>query len=318
MTGNAFDERWGARALVRAFTPAAQTYHRTHRPHGLAHQSTWVWSCVADESGQEYAITREFKAEASTLAVVSKLEQGTGKDSPRLYNNLYMGILLHHIDPASGHVHVGSYPAKGSLSFSVDIDPQHYQHVEAGGQVDLNYKALGPAMEYFCPGELEDALYASEFCEVEGIVQGRPVRGFGGMDIAWAPPGIGWTQGKIYTLLEEYWVVFVNEFEDGSREYGIAVDGTAEFSVGFLVRNGEPKHVGGAAIDMRRNPDGFPIAAIVTLDSERYQFATAARVAQIKGFMQWASGEMVRAGSSPPVRRRFAWMEYFAKHQGRE
>jgi hypothetical protein len=213
---------------------------------------------------------------------------------------------------------VRSYPAKGALPFSVDIEPQHYHHTEAGGEVDLRFTALGPAMEYLCPGEVEDGLYASEFCEVEGTVQGTAVRGFGGMDIAWGPPGIGWTQSKIYTLLEEYWVVFVNEFEDGTREYGVAVDGTADFSVGFLVRNRVPRHIGGAEIAMQRSADGFPTAAAITLGTERYDFTTTARVAQIKGLMQWANGAMVQANGAAKARRRFAWIEYFAKqqHQG--
>jgi hypothetical protein len=315
MASPAFDERWGSRTLVRAFVPSAATYFRTHRPHGLAYQSTWLWSCVTDESGQQYAVTREFKVEASTLAVVSQLEHGTGRDSPRLYNNLYLGIVLHNIDAANGRVFVSSYPAKGALAFSVEIQPQRFHHIEAGGEVDLHYTALGPAMEYFCPGELEDGLYASEFCAIEGTVRGRSVRGFGGMDIAWGPPGIGWTQSKIYTLLEEYWVVFVNEFEDGTCEYGVAVDGAAAFSVGFLVRNGTPQHLGDAEIVMQRSADGFPTAAAITLGADRYDFTTTARVAQIKGLMQWANGAMVQANGSRQARRRFAWIEYFAKPQ---
>jgi len=311
-------ESLGSRTLVRAFTPVAETYFRTSRPHGLAHQSTWLWSCVADDGGQQYAVTREFKAEASTLAVVSKLAPGTERDSPRLYNHLYLGILFHEVDPAQGRVRVRSYPAKGALPFSVDIEPQHYHHVEGGGEIDLRFAALGPAMEYLCPGEQEDGLYASEFCAVEGSVQGRPVRGFGGMDIAWGPPGIGWTQSKIYSLLEEYWVVFVNEFAGGGIEYGIAVDGMADFSVGFLVRDGIPRHVGGAEIAATRDASGFPAGGVIKLGAETYSFTTAARVAQIKGLMQWASGEMVGAGAAPPAQRRFAWIEYFAKQRGNQ
>ncbi len=311
---HAFDERWGSRTLVRAYVPTAETYFRTHRPHGLAHQSTWLWASVADEQGHRYASTREFKVEATTLAGVSKLESDVSRDAARLYNNLYLGIILHDLDAARGRVQVKSYPAKGTLAFSAEIQPQRYHHVEAGGEVDLNYVALGPAMQYLCPGEIEDGFYSSELCEVSGSVQGRPVRGWGGLDIAWGPPGIGWTQSKIYTLLEEYWVVFVNELDDGTREYGVAVDGAADFSVGFLVRNGVPVHVGDAAIAMHRNADGFPTAATISLGAERYDFVTTARVAAIKGLMQWASGEMVQR-NGPPVRNRFAWVEYFAKPQ---
>ncbi len=313
MNESAFDERWGSRALVRAFTPLTETYNRTHRPHGLAHQGTWLWTSVGDEKGQQYAITREFKVEASTLALVSQLEPNSGQDSPRLYKNLYLGIIQNEPGSKGGPMRVRSYPAKGSLGFSVEIEPQNYHLVEAGGEIDLRFRALGPAMEYFCPGEWEDGLYASEFCEVEGTLQGKAVRGFGGMDMAWGPPGIGWTQSKVYTRLEEYWVVFVNEFEDGGREYGIAVDGMGDFSVGYLVRDGLPQALGGTEISMERGPDGFPTRATIPLGADRYRFSTVARVAQIKGQMQWASGEMVRENETRPVKRRFAWIEYFAK-----
>lgn len=313
MTETAFDERWGSRVLVRAFTPVTETYDRTHRPHGLAHQGTWVWCCVADETGQQYAITREFKVEASTLAMVSQLDANSAQESPRLYKNLYLGIIQNEPSSKKGPMRVRSYPAKGALGFSVEIEPQRYRLVEAGGEIDLRFRALGPAMEYFCPGEWEDGLYASEMCEVEGTLQGKPVRGFGGMDMAWGPPGIGWTQSKVYTRLEEYWVVFVNEYQDGQREYGIAVDGVGEFSVGYLVRDGVPRHVGGTDVAMERGPDGFPTQATIPLGADRYHFRTVARVAQIKGQMQWASGEMVRENETRPVKRRFAWVEFFAK-----
>ncbi len=313
MSEQGLDPKWGTQTLVRAFVPESRVYWRTYRPHGLAHQSTWVWACVCDEQGQQYAITREFKVEASTLAVISKLERGVERDSPRLYANLYLGIVEHDIDPASGRVSVRSYPSKGALGFSVEIEPQRYRHSEAGGEVELEYRALGPALEYYCPGELEDGLYASELCSVEGTVRGARVRGFGGMDIAWGPPGIGWTQGKIYRLLEEYWVVFANEFADGGLEYGVAVDGAADFSVGFLVRDGYVVHAGRAEIQMERDAGGFPRQARIALGADRYEFRTAARVAQIKGLMQWASGEMARAGQPRAVRRRFAWIEYFAR-----
>jgi len=313
MSDKTIDDNWGDRTLVRPFTPGAETYQRTYRPHGLAHQSSWLWSCVAEEDGRQYAVTREFKAEASTLVMVSRLEPGVERDSPRLYNNLYLGIILNDIDKGSGRVRVASYPAKGAQAFSVEIAPQSYRHTEADGEIDLTYRALGPAMQYFCPGGGEDALYASELCEVEGTVQGKPVRGFGGMDIAWGPPGIGWTQSKVYTRLEEYWVVFANEFEDGGCEYGVAVDGAGDFSVGFLVRDGRPVHAAGARIETNRDAGGFPRSAVIDLGEARYNFSTGARVAQIKGFMQWGNGEMIEAAAERKASRRFAWIEYFAK-----
>ena len=150
----------------------------------------------------------------------------------------------------------------------------------------------------------------SEFCRVTGTLQGRPVKGFGGMDCAFGTPGVGWLQSKIYRLLEKYWIVWANRYEDESVEYGICFDGEADFNSAFIVRDGRPR-ITGCSIRMREFEDGFPRQAEVTMVDEQYVFETTARVSRIKGFMQWAKGNMNRQGDESRIVERFGWLEFF-------
>lgn len=298
----------GTQTLLRSFVPTAETYFRTYSPHRLCYQATWIWSQVEDADGQRYSVMREVKTEYSNLALVGRLNRDPAADPDRVYRDLYLGIIEHNVNEEAGRVELRSFP--GGRGFTATIEPQHYHLVEAGGDIELDFRALGPAMEYYCPGA-EDALYASELCRVEGTFQGRPVSGYGGLDLAWGPPGIGWTQGKIYGRLERYWIVWVNRADDGTHEYGVAVAGEEGFEVGFRVRSGQV-HLGRCRVEMEHDAGGFPRQAQAEVSGEPYTFTTTSRVSAIKGRVLWASGEM-RARSEPrPVEHRFAWLEYFA------
>jgi hypothetical protein len=195
-------------------------------------------------------------------------------------------------------------------AFHVSIRPQHYQWKEADGELELDFRALGPALKYFCPGEREDALYTSEFCRVTGTLQGRPVKGFGGMDCAFGTPGVGWIQGKIYSRLEKYWIVWANRYEDESIEYGICFDGEGEFNLGFIVRD-RTVSISDCTIRMEHFDDGFPRQAHISIGDDRYLFQATARVSRIKAFMQWANGRMNSERDERKAVERFSWLEFF-------
>ena len=63
-------------------------------------------------------------------------------------------------------------------AFQITVRPQHYRWREVDGELEVEFAALGPALKYLCPGEREDGLYLSEFCRVNGTLQGRAVKGF--------------------------------------------------------------------------------------------------------------------------------------------
>jgi hypothetical protein len=303
-----YDERYGSKVLAEAFQPTLPYYFRTSTPHGLAYQASWIWCGILDDDGNPYACMREWKTEYSLNVLVSKLEKDPRAVASRAYKHLNMGIIDFEKDDEGQAVHVS--PAFAPGAFGIAVRPQHYHWKDADGELELEFTALGPGLKYLCPGEWEDGLYLSEFCRVRGSLRGKPVKGFGGMDCAFGTPGIGWLQSKIYRLLEKYWIVWANRYEDGNVEYGIFFDGEADFNLGFVVRDGRAT-IAPCSIYMENADDGFPEQARITTGEEAYLFQTTARVSRIKGFMQWASGQVNRDGDTRRLVERFGWLEFF-------
>ena len=304
----AFHESYGSKVLAESFQPTLPYYFRTHTPHRLAYQGSWLWCGIVDAEGNRYACLREWKTEYTLNVLVSKIDSDPNSVASRIYKRLNMGIVSFEKDDAKQAIRVS--PAFDPAAFHITLEPQHFQWKEAGGELDLEFNALGPALKYLCPGEKEDCLYMSEFCRVKGTLQGKKVQGFGGIDCAFGTPGIGWLQSKIYRLLEKYWIVWANRYEDQSLEYGICFDGEADFSLGFIVRDGKVR-ISDCSIHMENFEDGFPKKAGVRMGEETYVFQTNARVSRIKGFMQWANGEMKRDGDKGKIVETFSWMEFF-------
>jgi hypothetical protein len=274
----------------------------------MAYQASWLWCGIEDEEGNRYACMREWKTEYSLNVLVSKLDKDPETLASRVYKRLNMGMIDFEMDQDQQAILVQPPFAPGA--FRISIRPQHYQWKEADGELELDFSALGPALKYLCPGEREDALYMSEFCRVTGTLQGRPVTGFGGMDCAFGTPGVGWIQGKIYSRLEKYWIVWANRYADESIEYGICFDGEGDFNLGFIVRDGAAT-ISGSTIHMEHFDDGFPRQANITMGDERYLFKTTARVSRIKAFMQWANGQMTPDSDEQQAVERFSWLEFF-------
>jgi len=303
-----YDESYGSKILAAPFQPTLPYYFRTHTPHRLAYQASWLWCGIQDEEGNRYACMREWKTEYTLNVLVSKLENDPRAVASRVYKRLNMGMIDFEMDDDQQAIQIQPPFAPGA--FHVEVRPQHYQWKEAEGELELEFTGLGPALKYLCPGEREDGLYMSEFCRVAGTFQGKPVKGFGGMDCAFGTPGIGWIQSKIYRLLEKYWIVWANRYEDDRVEYGICFDGEADFNTGFIVRDGVAS-ISDCSIDMKGFDDGFPRQAIITMGDEKYLFETTARVSKLKGFMQWANGQMTREGDERRIVERFSWLEFF-------
>jgi len=303
-----YDESYGSKILAEPFQPTLPYYFRTYTPHRLTYQASWLWCGIQDEEGNRYACMREWKTEYTLNVLVSKLENDPQAVGSRVYKRLNLGMIDFEMDDGDQTIQIQPPFAPGA--FHVQVRPQHYQWREADGELELEFTGLGPALKYLCPGEREDSLYMSEFCRVTGTFQGKPVKGFGGMDCAFGTPGIGWLQCKIYRLLEKYWIVWANRYDDDSVEYGICFDGEADFNTGFIVRDGVAK-ISDCSIDMKGFDDDFPRQATVTMGDEKYLFETTARVSKLKGFMQWANGQMSREGEERNIVERFSWLEFF-------
>jgi hypothetical protein len=177
---------------------------------------------------------------------------------------------------------------------------------------------LGAAMRYRCPGPPDDFGYTSQICRVEGMVDGKEVRGHGGCDRYYGEPGIVWLQSKGFRLLEELWWVWAGEHDDGRQEHGTAITGPGDFRVGFFHRDGEePVAVSELDVDVHweeRDGRRLPVGATLRFGGRTFEYEASGNVT-IPGadlFINWMHGAMGEHGTPVPAQR-FSWLEYF-KH----
>lgn len=310
-----YSPQWGSETIVYTHTPTLVEYYRTYQPHGLAFHSCWVVANVMDEKGQKYNLMREYKTVDSTVVLASLEVTGLHSNARPIYKRgeLYIGRIFHEIDEEKGHILIKPFMA-GRAAFSVTIKPQHVHWKDANGCIDLEFKTLGPALEYYCPGKWEDNMYRSEPHWVEGIVNGKKVSGFGVIDMAWGPVGHGFSQSKIYRILEEYWVVWLNVFEDGSKECGVFIDGVDRFGAYYYNKNGKARVTRNNRLDVTKTADGFIKNATIKADELTFKYTTESRVMRNPtSWTAWASGRVVNVNDPRKPVKSFAWFEFFPK-----
>jgi hypothetical protein len=184
---------------------------------------------------------------------------------------------------------------------------------DADGRVDLEFNALGPALEYYVPGLWEDDMYRSEPCRVVGTLNGEPVSGMGTLDAAWGPAGCDFTQSKIYRILEEYWLIWMNFYGDGTADSGIYVSGPDRFQACYYSQNGQAAVTRHNSLQVERNETGFPTGATLHMDDWTFQFTAESRVAQVASYVSWASGHVLNLAEKRTPVQSFAWFEFFPK-----
>jgi hypothetical protein len=304
----------GSETVVYLHTPKIHDYFRTYTPYGLAFQSIWVVANVMDDDGQKYNLLREYKTTDTTMTMASREIPGLESQAEPLFEPGAMihGRIFHEIDEENGTIMVRPF-LPNSTAYSVIIQPQKIAWKDAGGRIDLQFEALGPAMEYHCPGLLEDAMYRSEPHFVTGTVNGKKVSGFGVIDAAWGTPGVGFLQSKIYQVLEEHWIVWLNIYDDGTKESGVFITGVDRFEAFYYNKNGQARITRNNRFKPHFTPDGFIRGADITMDDLSFEFITESRIMQMKSFVTWASGRIVNKQEKRKPVRSFAWYEFFPK-----
>jgi hypothetical protein len=302
----------GSETISCTHTPRIEEYFRTYSPHGLSFQSIWLVANVMDETGQKYNLMREYKVTDTTMTLASKEVPGLNSSAEPLFKpgEMFQGRIFHELDKENGVVWVKPF-LPDSTAFSVVIRPQHVEWKDADGRIDLVFDALGPALEYYCPGRLEDALYRSEPSYVTGTVNGKAVSGFGVIDGGWGSVGVGFLQGKIYQVLEQNWIVWMNIYEDGSKECGVFVNGVDRFQAFYYNRDGKAMVTRHNKLEPTLTSDGFMKGASITMDDMAFEFVTESRIMQVQSFVSWASGRLINLKEKRKPVKTFAWYEFF-------
>lgn len=308
-----YEPEWGSQVIAYTRTPELMEYFRTYSPHGLASQGIWVVANVMDEDGQKYNLFRQYKAFDTTMTVASKEIPGLQSNPQQLFKpgEMYLGRCSQELYEEEGFIEIKPYLT--NPTFNIKVRPQHISWQDVEGRLNLEFNAVGPALEYYCPGLWEDDMYRSEPHYVTGTLDGKPVSGYGVIDAAWGPLGCDFVQSKIYKLLEQYWVVWMNIFEDGSKECGVYLDGVDDFRTGYYNQNGKAAVTHHNKVEVIPTEDGFIKGAKITMDDWSFEFTSESKIAQATSFVSWASGKVLNTADTRKPVKSFAWFEFFPK-----
>lgn len=276
----------GSMATTYLRTPKLIEYFRTSCQHGLVFDVAWPWCQVREEdTGQRYLINREYDKSNTKRATVLKEILTIDRDDELIFEKpeeSYAGYIFHEMDEERGVIHLEPLFDLGGASFSLDIRPQHLIWKDLNGNVDLELKALGPALVFYIPGQFDrifDVLYQTEPYWVKGTLNGKAVSGMGGIDTVWGPPGCNWISMKVNRFLEKLYIYWCNVYEDGSKEWGFVLKGLDQLECCCYNRNGQARITKQNQIEIATFPDGSLSGATLKMDALSFQFTVESRVA---------------------------------------
>lgn len=301
----------GTEVIGAPFTPTSiDEYYRETMRFGLTWDQAWLAGEVVTEDGKRYAFCRGYEKASTNLMLSQKLNPDLSKTSEKLYKHLYMGPM--HFDKVEGKemIVLKSYPAKNN--FKIELEVNRFHWVEENGEIDLYFKALGPAFRWVSPAGKtnEELYYLAEYCEITGTVLGEAVTGFGSLEHDWLPPGIGWTQGKVYKYLQDFWVVFANRYEDGSVEYGLCQYGAGNWTAGFFVEDKNPYVSMDNEFKMDWAEEGYPREGAFRMGPHKFKWIVKSRLFEIKGNVIWATGQMINQARKDLPVHSYSWIEF--------
>ncbi len=308
-----YTKELGSKTIAVTGIPDLMEYHRTYSPYGLTFQTAYLVTYVADDSGQKYNLMRTFSTTNTGMVAHSMQEPGLDAQSKPLFDpsELFLGRLFYEKDPQNDFILVRPFRAD-SRAFSITIRPQQALWKDADGRIDLAFKAVGPALEFYTPGKLESAFYRSEPMSVTGTVNGKSVKGFGVFDFSYGPAGVSFVQGKIYKVLEKAWSTWFNVYDDGSTECGIFVYGLDEFQAFYYNKDGKARITHHNTCKISHTPDGYLEKAEYTADEMKFRFETEARQAQVAtALVSWAEGRMVNLSENKKPVQTLGVIEFF-------
>ena len=304
---------WGSDCVPYAHAPEIAESFRRYQPHGMAYMCTYMVANVMDNEGNKYNLLRQYKNFDTIITHATRsVADGVTMAQPLFKTGeMYMSRCDHEMIEKKT-IQVKPYLVNPNL-FTITREPHRAQWMDVSGRVNLEYKTLGPGLEYYCPGLVEDNLYRSEPYWVKGTIEGKEVQGFGVIDTAFGPTGTDWAQCKIFRYLEEYWVVWLNVYEDGTKDCGVYMDGVDNFGCGYFNQEGQLAVSRKSPAQIAWTPDGFLQGAAFAVGEHQFEFTMEARVQQVPRYLSWASGRVRRIGEERTPKMSFAWLEYLPK-----
>jgi hypothetical protein len=184
------------------------------------------------------------------------------------------------------------------------------------GVLDVTGKVQGKSMQWAIPDVESPLVYTSRCFKVEGgKVLDDTVSGFFFHDHQHLGIGQGWTDTQYFNRLEESWVVFATEFEDGNIHVGNLFYGKENFALAVIQRSDGPSIIAsGIQAEAEVDEQGYHTRIVHHLgDDEVWEWHSigGARMPfmPLSNYPCWVEGVVLRRGETRKWVHSEAWME---------
>lgn len=161
----------------------------------------------------------------------------------------------------------------GGPSFEIEMSVDGYRLRDAGTRIDLTAKRLGSVCSVWVPpqaGVENGFLDRSHLCTVTGTIDGDPVEGMFMDDHVYSKPGVTLRESGLVSTVENYWMQWWVEYDDGTTEGGCAWRGQpgSGFTHAHHYVDGKSRARRDGVIDIARNENGSIEHVTLSLGSE--------------------------------------------------
>jgi hypothetical protein len=189
-----------------------------------------------------------------------------------------------------------------------DLDGMHW--FDADGRWELHGRTVSEVFVLHVPAQPgidHEVYYRHELLKAQGTVSGTPVEGYLHQDFCYGPPGMTYTQLPIARQLEDLWVSWIHEHDDGTVGGGCFWQGRdgSDFRPGYLLRDGETTCHADYDAALTFDDDGRPTTMRVTVADQWYEFTFES----VSGPLHYL-GRMTATSSGPVPPRSWCWIEY--------
>ena len=307
------------RTVVSTFEPRAEDLMPDHGHFGLGLLGCYFYSGFRDAEGNIYAPMRKFVSEMSSGL---SLQSNAGRD--------HVGVDFDALAKSQRGVGVRWTLADGAVAirasktpFSQPIDVRIGDTDLAWGEgdlLDLRGRLLAPGFQWYMPmrGERGGLYYASQLYRASGVVAGREVEGFIGLDGLYGPAGQVYQTGPLFNGVEMAWSYFANSYAGGAFECGHLAWGAGHWGFAMIVdEKGEVAMVSDVPCDVELGATKYVERAVFHVPGGDWAFTAGERgemrdlARQREDKYHGQAGAVRRVGDRRETELSMAWMENF-------
>ena len=146
-------------------------------------------------------------------------------------------------------------------TFRYEADADGYRWQEADGRIDLRVRRLGQAFSLYAPRQrLFDypIIMRDHLGKIEGTIDGEAVEGIFHDTHMYSQPDRTFKEIEFVTRLENYWMDWLVEYDDGSLEGGFAMRGhpVTDYTIAHHYVDGRSHARSDATLEITRNAAG--------------------------------------------------------------